>query len=68
MPLVEITIGTLTDQQRRNIARGIARVLIENGQPEDGIVILFRQVGAKDVARGDGYFPYWPEQAKREGD
>lgn len=61
MPVIDITIGTLKDQQRRDIAKGISKVLTDNGIAEDAIVILFRNVTGKDVAKGGGYFPYWPE-------
>ncbi|MBO8157725.1 MAG: VOC family protein [Bacillaceae bacterium] len=61
MPLVDITIGHLNDQQRRKIARGISDVLTENGIPEDTVNILFRHVSDKEVAKGGGYFPYWNE-------
>lgn len=62
MPVIDITIGPLKDQQKRDIARGISRVLTEAGVPEETITILFRHVTGKDVAKGGGEFPYWPEQ------
>lgn len=61
MPLVEITIGQLKDEQKRAIAKGISQVLTDAGQPEEAITILFRHVTGKDVAKGGGEFPYWPE-------
>lgn len=63
MPVIDITIGPLKDQQKRDIATGISRVLTDAGVPEEAITILFRHVTGKDVARGGGEFPYWPEQS-----
>ncbi len=62
MPIVEITIGALKDQQKQQIARGISSVLADAGVPEQAITILFRHVSGKDVALGGGIFPYWPKQ------
>jgi phenylpyruvate tautomerase PptA (4-oxalocrotonate tautomerase family) len=61
MPVIDITIGSLKDDQKRKIASGISRVLTDEGIPEDAITILFRHVTGKDVAKGGGVFPYWPE-------
>jgi phenylpyruvate tautomerase PptA (4-oxalocrotonate tautomerase family) len=61
MPTIEITIGRLEDNQKRQIAKGISKVLTDNGIPEKAITIIFRHVSGKDVAKGGGYFPYWPD-------
>jgi phenylpyruvate tautomerase PptA (4-oxalocrotonate tautomerase family) len=63
MPTVEVTIGRLREQQKRQIAKGIAHTLIEAGIPQTSIRIIFRHIDAHDVAVGDGSFPYWPEEA-----
>lgn len=60
MPVIDITIGRLDDQQKQNIAKGISDVLVQNGISVEVITILFRHVGGKDVALGGGFFPYWP--------
>lgn len=67
MPIVDITIGTLKDEQRRQIAKGISQTLTEAGIAEDAITIIFRHVTGKDVAKGGGVFPYWPEPASGVG-
>lgn len=59
MPIVDITIGQLEDNQKRQIAKGISKVLTDNGIAEEVITILFRHVTGKDVAKGGGIFPYW---------
>lgn len=61
MPTVEITIGEIPERQKRQIARGVARALIESGIPDQSIRIIFRHIGREDVAIEDGRFPYWPE-------
>jgi phenylpyruvate tautomerase PptA (4-oxalocrotonate tautomerase family) len=61
MPLIEITIGPLDEQQKRQIARGISKTLTDAGIPEEAITIIFRHITGKDVAKGGGFFPYWPE-------
>lgn len=66
MPLIELTIGRLTEQQKRQIARGFSRVLVENGQPQEAITLIFRHVTGQDVAVKDGTFPYWPEKEQPE--
>jgi phenylpyruvate tautomerase PptA (4-oxalocrotonate tautomerase family) len=63
MPTVEVTIGRLREPQKRQIAKGIARALMDAGIPEASIRIIFRHIDAHDVAVGDGHFPYWPEAA-----
>lgn len=62
MPTIDITIGPLEENQKRQIAKGISKVLTDNGIPEEAITILFRHVTGQDVAKGGGYFPYWPEK------
>lgn len=64
MPTIDITIGYLEENQKRQIAKGISKVLTDNGIPEEAITILFRHVTGKDVAKGGGVFPYWPEESK----
>ena len=62
MPTIEVTIGRLREEQKRQIARGIAHALIEAGIPQESIRIIFRHIGPEDVAVEDGRFPYWPEE------
>lgn len=61
MPTVEVTIGRLREAQKRQIAQGIGRALIEAGIPRESIRIIFRHIGPEDVAVEDGRFPYWSE-------
>ncbi|AKA48923.1 hypothetical protein IX51_07230 [uncultured archaeon] len=61
MPTIEITARQMDDEQKRNIAKGFAKVLIDNGVPEKSITILFRHISDKDIAKGSGAFPYWEE-------
>ena len=65
MPTVEITIGRLREAQKRQIARGVARALIDAGIPDGSIRIIFRHISREDVAIEDGRFPYWPEEADK---
>ena len=68
MPTVEITIGRLREAQKRQIARGVARALIDAGIPQGSIRIIFRHIGREDVAIEDGRFPYWPEEGDKTPD
>ncbi len=61
MPTIEITARKLSDEQKRNIAKGFAKVLMDNGIPENLITILFRHISDRDIAKGAGVFPYWEE-------
>jgi phenylpyruvate tautomerase PptA (4-oxalocrotonate tautomerase family) len=63
MPTIEVTIGRLREEQKRQIARGIAGVLMDAGIPRESIRIIFRHVSREDVAVEDGRFPYWPEES-----
>ena len=65
MPTVEITIGRIRQAQKRAIARGVARALIDAGIPDTSIRIIFRHIGPEDVAVEDGRFPYWPEEGEK---
>lgn len=62
MPTIEVTIGRLREEQKRQIARGIAQALMDAGIPQGSIRIIFRHIGREDVAVEDGRFPYWPEE------
>lgn len=66
MPIIDITIGHLDDNQKRNIAKGISSVLTDNGIPDEAITIIFRHVTGKDVAKSGGVFPYWKEEPEND--
>jgi phenylpyruvate tautomerase PptA (4-oxalocrotonate tautomerase family) len=47
MPTTEVTIRRLREAQKRQIARGIARALIDAGIPRESIRIIFRRIRPK---------------------
>ncbi|QQE76340.1 hypothetical protein KDJ56_10660 [Brevibacillus composti] len=51
MPTIDITIGPLEENQKRQIAKGFSKVLTDNGIPEEAITILFRHVTGQDVRK-----------------
>jgi phenylpyruvate tautomerase PptA (4-oxalocrotonate tautomerase family) len=60
---VDVTIGGLTDQQRRQLARDVCGLLCDAGAREDAVTLFIHDATGRNVASGRGEFPFWPEQA-----
>lgn len=54
MPYVSIRVaGTLTRTQKKNIARGVTDVIVqETGKPEDSVLIFIDENQAENIAKG----------------
>lgn len=59
---VEVTIGGLSEPQRRELARSVCGLLCDAGVREDAMTLVFRDATGPQVAEGRGVFPFWPEQ------
>lgn len=59
---VEVTIGGLSEKQRRQLARAVCGMLCEEGVREDAMTLIFRDATGPQVATGRGEFPFWPER------
>ena len=59
---VDVTIGGLTDPQRRSLARAVCGLLCDAGVREEAMTLLFHDTVGRQVAVGRGVFPFWPEQ------
>ena len=59
---VEVTIGGLSEQQRRELARRVCGLLCDAGVREDAMTLIFRDATGSQVAEGRGFFPFWPER------
>ena len=62
---VEVTIGGLSDPQRRQLARTVCDLLCDAGVREDAMTFIIRDVTAPQVAAGRGHFPFWPDQTSQ---
>jgi hypothetical protein len=60
---VDVTIGGLTDQQRRQLARDLCGLLCDAGAHEDAVTLFIHDATGRQIASGRGEFPFWPEQA-----
>ncbi len=62
--IVDVTIGGLEEAEKRRIAVGVSRALVDAGVAEGQIEIHFRHVTGRDVAEGGGNFPFRPPGSK----
>jgi phenylpyruvate tautomerase PptA (4-oxalocrotonate tautomerase family) len=58
---VDVTIGGLSEEQRRRLARAVCDLLCDEGVREDAMTLIFRDATGPQVATGRGVFPFWPE-------
>jgi hypothetical protein len=58
---VDVTIGGLNEEQRRQLARTVCDLLCDEGVREDAMTLVFRDATGPQVATGRGVFPFWPE-------
>jgi hypothetical protein len=59
---VDVTIGGLTDRQRRQLARDVCGALCDAGADEDAVTLFIHDAVGRQIASGRGTFPFWPEQ------
>jgi hypothetical protein len=59
---VDVTIGGLSEAQRRALARAVCGLLCDAGVSEDAMTLVFHDASGPEVAVGRGRFPFWPEK------